>query len=65
MARAATGSYPFLSHPTIADLDRQGVRPMGGTQPSARRWCDQCEELVHPIRAAACASPFCKARGAS
>lgn len=25
-------------------------------------WCEQCEERVHPAKAEACKSPFCKAR---
>jgi hypothetical protein len=27
-------------------------------------WCDQCEERVHPTKAEACKSAFCKARAA-
>ncbi len=40
-------------------------KPPVGMAALAPRWCDQCDRKVSAQQAAACASPFCKAKGSS
>lgn len=60
-ARRAGPMVTVPARPAEAAIEAESDTP---PQPGPR-WCDQCELRVSAERAAACTSPFCKAKGAA